>query len=321
MTRLVFIDVETTGVHPDRRVWEIGMIERTSVMPDVEQHLFVDSRDLDLGNADGRALNIGRFHERHPEMAPTVSDITRMVDEYQAMQIVERVTRDAILVGVNVQFDAEVLANRMRYHGIYPAWDFNLIEVKSLCAGYLVGLGGRLPAPPWSSGQVTEWLGLPALDADVAHTALGDARHVKEMFDVVAGRTHEDDGTASDGRALDGLGDAGDREAYLATLRRSHSTGLHDAVTVQDCPACTLRDGARAASRAARLFPAPPPDYSEAVPAEDEIGRGCNCPRRSDLDRRRTWTDPACPIHGDTTPAYGTDPTDDPAPTGDGQNH
>lgn len=80
MTRLVFIDTETTSLRPDRRAWEVGLIERvpvvvrhpdgpdTSSTEDREHHWFIDTEDLDLGNADLMSLKIGRFHERHPQM-------------------------------------------------------------------------------------------------------------------------------------------------------------------------------------------------------------------------------------------------------------
>jgi hypothetical protein len=62
MTPLVFLDTETTGVHPAREVWEIGMIRRDDE-GEREIQFFVD---VDLSLADPFGLSIGKFYERHP---------------------------------------------------------------------------------------------------------------------------------------------------------------------------------------------------------------------------------------------------------------
>ena len=67
MTKLCFIDTETTSLRHDRRAWEIAVITREPGKPDQEKSWFVASEDLDLGNADLMSLKIGRFHERHPD--------------------------------------------------------------------------------------------------------------------------------------------------------------------------------------------------------------------------------------------------------------
>ena len=70
MTRIVFLDTETTSLRWDRRAWEVGLIVRDPGRDDQEHHWFIDIRDLDLGNADLMSLKIGRFYERHPEYKP-----------------------------------------------------------------------------------------------------------------------------------------------------------------------------------------------------------------------------------------------------------
>ncbi len=58
MTRLAFVDTETTGLDPDlHEIWEVGLI-----IDDKEYHWFLP---VDLGSADAFALNIGHFHERY----------------------------------------------------------------------------------------------------------------------------------------------------------------------------------------------------------------------------------------------------------------
>ena len=60
---IVFLDTETTGVHPGRKVWEVGMIRREPSGREREISLMVD---VDLSKADPFGLRVGRFYDRHP---------------------------------------------------------------------------------------------------------------------------------------------------------------------------------------------------------------------------------------------------------------
>ena len=127
-SRICFLDCETTSLRSDRRAWEIGLIIRRIAAPDHETRLFVRSEDLDLGNADLMSLNIGRYHERHPQgrgdgAAP---EGARLLGEADAMAEVEFLTRGAHLVGAVPNFDADVLCARMRANGICPSWHYHL---------------------------------------------------------------------------------------------------------------------------------------------------------------------------------------------------
>lgn len=198
MIRIVFIDTETTSLRPDRRAWEIGLIVREPGKTDVEHHWFIDWNELDLGNADPFALKIGRFYERHPQSIESVFDPqdpwegVRRVDFYDektALIFVEELTRGAHLVGAVPNFDAEVLGTRMRAHGIAPSWHYHLIDVEALAVGYLSAAGAReLPIGlPWSSTELTAQLGLDPVPDEERHTALGDARWARAIYDRVTG--------------------------------------------------------------------------------------------------------------------------------------
>lgn len=174
--RLVFIDTETTSLRPDRRAWEIGYILRAPGVEDEEHTWFVNEGDLDLANADLMSLKIGRFHERHPDYSGPGSPAS----ERDLMEIVEGDTRGAILVGAVPNFDAEVLAARMRAHGLCPAWHYHLIDVETLAAGH------RGLRPPWGFDDILTAYGLTYDEAD-RHTALGDARMARDLYDAVLG--------------------------------------------------------------------------------------------------------------------------------------
>lgn len=184
MTKLVFIDTETTSLRPDRRAWEIGMVCRSEDGgPDAEYSWFVEIPDLDLGNADPFSLKIGNFYDRHPATrygGGLGSETSRVsvLPEVAALEGVERVTRGAILVGAVPNFDAEVLGARMRELGILPSWHYHLVDVETLAAGAL-----KL-APPWNFDTVLAAYKLTYDEAD-RHTALGDARMARDLYDAV----------------------------------------------------------------------------------------------------------------------------------------
>jgi DNA polymerase III epsilon subunit-like protein len=205
MTRIVFIDTETTSLRPDRRAWEIGLIVREPGKTDTEHQWFIDVRDLDLGNADVMSLRIGRFYERHPQIvAEHLNGDGKVLREDAAMRQVEKLTRGAHLVGAVVSFDADVLGQRMRANGICPSWHYHLVDVEALAAGWLqrhaAVLENReatideatylrvLASPPWKSDDLSAALGIKVSDED-RHTALGDAKWARSIYDEVTGRT------------------------------------------------------------------------------------------------------------------------------------
>lgn len=173
---LVFLDTETTSLRPDRRTWEIGLIVRRE--SDAEYSWLVDVDDLDLGNADLMSLKIGRFHDRHPQMGGQDNPEASVEEEALVLHAVEALTRGATLVGAVPQFDAEVLAERMRAHRICPSWHYHLVDVETLAAGAL-----RMP-PPWDFDILLERFGL-VYDEAARHTALGDARMARDLYDEV----------------------------------------------------------------------------------------------------------------------------------------
>ena len=81
-------------------------------------------------------------------------------------------------------FDAEVLAARMRWHDLAPSWHYHLIDVENLAVGFLAARGVQVPLP-WNSEDLSRLVGVePASDED-RHTALGDARWARDIFDAV----------------------------------------------------------------------------------------------------------------------------------------
>lgn len=216
MTRTAFTDCETTSLRYDRRAWEIAVIIREPGKPDDEHVWFVQADDLDLGNADLMSLKIGGFHERHPDCMGVVGGGIPVLAERQAMLRLERLTRGAHLVGAVPNFDADVYANRMREHGICPSWHYHLQDVETLAVGWLNGRRSRQneivdgwplendgeqapglvrwnsPGPwdvplPWKSDELSRLCGVEPPGEDARHTALGDTRWARDLYDAITG--------------------------------------------------------------------------------------------------------------------------------------
>ncbi len=204
MTRLCFADTETSSLAPNRRAWDVALIIRDPGRPDFERQWFVEVVDLDLAKADYKSLEIGRFYQRHPqatgtsytkEVEATNGRCGTVVREAEMAREVEEFTRGAVLIGAVPSFDADVLGQRLRANGLLPSWHYRPLCVETLALGWIAGLraagGGEngrsadLPTLPWRSSDEL-WLALGVDPADEAgrHTALGDARAVRNLFDV-----------------------------------------------------------------------------------------------------------------------------------------
>jgi hypothetical protein len=203
---VVFIDTETTSLRPDRRAWDVALIVREDGADDVELQWFIDPDDLDLGNADPFALRIGHFYERHPAVTDSNPWAGGVDPESFVLRLVEAATRGAHLVGAVPNFDADVLGTRMRAHGILPSWHYHLIDVETLVVGWINGVGSRAvdeahmrdedpplidrsrAAPPWDSEVLSRLVGVEPPAGAERHTALGDARWARDMYDAVMGK-------------------------------------------------------------------------------------------------------------------------------------
>ena len=140
MSKICFIDTETTSLRPDRRAWDVALIVREPGEEDREFQWFIEAQDLDLGNADPFALRIGHFYDRHPAAASTDFFVPNVEPEAYVLRQVEFLTRGAHLVGAVPNFDADVLGSRMRAHGLLPSWHYHLQDVETLVVGYIRGL-------------------------------------------------------------------------------------------------------------------------------------------------------------------------------------
>lgn len=182
---LVWIDTETTSLRHDRRAWDVALIRRTPD-GDVEHQWFIVADDLDLGGADLAALRIGRFHQRHPQYTGGGAE-----EEWALLDQVEELTRDAVLLGSHPAFDMDTLAPRMRANGVCPSWHYRPVDVPVLALGVLLGRGVQVPARDdgtLSTDDVCRAFGLDVSGYE-RHTALGDCRLFRDLYNVVQAET------------------------------------------------------------------------------------------------------------------------------------
>jgi DNA polymerase III epsilon subunit-like protein len=207
---LAFLDTETTGLDPNwHEVWEVGLILRQ--FEDVQgkgwravntcdtEHLW--QLPVDLGRAEPIALTIGNFYERRgldangmkniqpPELGKWARDFARL-------------THGAHLVGAVPSFDDAFLKRLLKANGACAGWHYHLVDVEALAAGFARGRGRgmaiagdvtRFPgavaayenaAPPWTSDDLSKAVGVDPGQFD-RHTALGDARWARAIYDAV----------------------------------------------------------------------------------------------------------------------------------------
>jgi hypothetical protein len=149
---IVAIDIETDGLHPGRRVWEVAMIRRDYDQPDEDGrsrwtettfHTFVG---IDLKNSDPKGLQVGGFWDRHPagrklsSKPPCPTDLGNgVMSKHDAASTVMRMTFGAHVVGVNPAFDADTLSGLLRAEGYIASWHYHLVDMVAMSVGYLAG--------------------------------------------------------------------------------------------------------------------------------------------------------------------------------------
>ena len=201
MTRPVFIDTETTGLDPDRHaIWEVALIT-----PDGNEHVW--QFPVDEMSADPFALDIGRYWDRRWSDDNDVPVLTAIYgaherrsrrknfpDEGRAIrpsrvwaQHFRDLTAGCHLAGAVVSFDEERLRRLLRSLGVLPRWHYHLQDIETLIIGYLRGRGDAVPDLPWKSDEISRLIGVEPPGALDRHTALGDARWARRVWDVVMG--------------------------------------------------------------------------------------------------------------------------------------
>ncbi|WP_333744104.1 hypothetical protein [Streptomyces ardesiacus] len=205
MTNIAFVDTETTHLDAEiGEVWEVAIILREyddNTPTDTE---YVWQVRPDLATADPDSLKISRYLERfvvppHAEAAWTgygqgpVLPMRRR----EVVAAVMDVLSGAVLVGSNPGFDDRFLRKLLGPGS--AQWHYRPVDFATLVAGSRFGMakvirnfGGKpgpndVPAFPFSSREMSRFVGVEPPGDDAAHTALGDARWARDVFDAVTG--------------------------------------------------------------------------------------------------------------------------------------
>lgn len=190
---LAFVDTETTGLDPFLHdAWEIAVILRVDGQD--EEHVYRVRPDV--SNADPQALKINRYHERTSDPAWVWDD--REAAAARLYQLLE----GAVIVGSNPAFDAEMLTHLFgRYFDQPRPWHYRTVDTVTLAVGSLYGRAsewtvrdcdatwyGKVAKAvgwPWKSHDVSHHVEIEPPAPEIRHTALADARWVRDMWDAV----------------------------------------------------------------------------------------------------------------------------------------
>ncbi|MFE9286628.1 3'-5' exonuclease [Streptomyces olivaceus] len=199
---LAFIDCETTGLNPDTHsMWELAVIRRENGT-DTEHLWQIRLANWEIEQAEPKAMEINRYRERN-----ALPDDYQVGDMTHACGLPHPMKRDelrdqlrgmldgAVLIGSNPAFDASFLKVFLET----VPWHYRTIDIATLAAGRKLGqvdmvlrTGGKqldsdIVEFPLSSRNLSRWVGVEPPGDDVAHTALGDARWARDVFDAVTG--------------------------------------------------------------------------------------------------------------------------------------
>lgn len=197
--RLIFMDTETTGLGPRAEIWELAAIVRDAddepdPLGNVDREYLWQLRP-DLTHAEPQGLIISGYYDRgllhmappgtaarivHPNGSGMAEDGNSIATNDACIMTVElaQLLNGATIVGAVPWFDDRHISRLLRQHGQVGTQHYHLVDVETLAAGRL-GL-----RPPWVFDDLLQAYGLKYDEAD-RHTALGDARMVRDLYDAV----------------------------------------------------------------------------------------------------------------------------------------
>ncbi|MEI6494820.1 MAG: 3'-5' exonuclease [bacterium] len=172
---LAFIDLETTGLNPEKHeIIEIGCIIAKQIPQDklgakieIIEEFELKVRPEHLETAEPEALRINGYND---------ADWLFAVDLKKAMELISEKTKDCVMVGLNIAFNAEFLDQAFTKTGIKNQMHFHKIEVMSMAFAKLYH---KQDVERFSLHYLAEHFGVKN---ENAHTALADIRTTFEVY-------------------------------------------------------------------------------------------------------------------------------------------
>jgi len=183
-SQVAFIDTETTGLHPEfHSIWDIAIII------DEEEYRWqnwVDSLHVDEWVKEN--TRFGTEYDPETALAP-----------FETARKLEELLQGRHLVGACPWFDSERLHALWRHYGDgrnqienhnHP-WHYHLMDVECLSLGFLAGANDKNKGfheldLPIKSDSLFKAMDIASAGKD-KHTAIGDARKAKEVFEHIFG--------------------------------------------------------------------------------------------------------------------------------------
>lgn len=195
MTVYAFTDAETTGLdHEHHEVWELAVILQGHPRPWLNGE-WCWQLPVDVARLHPQAAHVNHFHTRYLKPPSGMAAITASPADTGPLRAGEHVAGtflaeqlavmfdSAQWIGVVPDFAVKFMAPWLRGRGQladWPAtpWHYQSVDMETAAGGKL-GL-----APPWDSDELFRLLGVDS-PPEARHTALGDARTVRDLFHAV----------------------------------------------------------------------------------------------------------------------------------------
>lgn len=224
--KYVFLDTETTHLDPELgQLWEVALIVRHTHYPSLGDQEFWWQVRPDLTTADPKSLQISRYYSRNHQIRDlpighgaqlacasgdegTEGEVMEVVTAAQVALRLAQHLDGATIVANNPRHDRDFLHAFLHANGQAFTASHRMDDIRSMLKGYVYGRlaahGGEVQDAflPDAAAYVHDWL-IGAMDVlaweivgvsqaqETKHTALGDTRCVRDVFDGITKGNHE----------------------------------------------------------------------------------------------------------------------------------
>lgn len=174
--KLVFIDLETSGLTPSHEIIQIGAVLYNPITDKVESEFEAKIRpDEWINGSDRKALELNHFDEK---IWRTEGVYTREA----VNKLCEWAPEGSALIGWNITFDWNFLSRRLNYIHRANHFHYHRYDVMSMWAQYIGFVDWFGGTPSHSLKAACEWF---YVENEKAHDALADVYASVKVFQVL----------------------------------------------------------------------------------------------------------------------------------------